>query len=177
MNKALLYSLPLLLLGIVSCKDKPKSKIIIAKKPIIVNPNTRPKTVGNTVRKNNISWVGGNYTVNITVKCDSSLPLASDGVNRYYDNRVNVNIMRSDATSFFNHTFSKSDFKTYIDTDIYDKGALLGIIFEKVEGNNLKLAATIGNPDRSSDEFEPLEITVGHLGNISIAKSDNMETE
>ena len=177
MNKAIIYSLPLLIFVFASCKDKPKSNIIIAHKPIVVTTQHKPLVIGDVVRNSNISWVGGKYAVKVTVKCDTSLPLATDGVTRYYDNRVNINIIRSDGSSFFNHTFTKSDFKNYVDSNYYTHGALIGIILEKVEGDNLKFAASIGNPDRSIDDFASLDITVSHLGGISIAKSNNEESE
>ncbi len=177
MNKAIIYSLALLLVGTTSCKDKPQSNIIIAHKPIVVTTQHKPRVIGDVVRNSNINWVGGKYTVRVTVKCDTSLPLATDGETRYYDNRVNINIIRSDGSSFFNHTFTKSDFKNYVDTNYYKNGALIGIILEKAEGENLKFAASIGNPDRSIDDFASIDITVSHLGGISIAKSNNEESE
>ena len=165
MKKAIIYSLPLLIVGLASCKDKPQSNIIIAHKPLVVTHHS------------DISWVGGKYTVRVTVKSDTSLPLATDGVTSYYDNRVNINIIRSDGSSFFNHTFTKSDFKNYVDANYYEHGALIGIIFEKAEGDNLKFAASIGNPDRSIDDFASLDITVSHIGGISISTSNNEESE
>ncbi len=177
MNKAIIYCLPLLLAGLASCKDKPQSNIIIAHKPVVVTSQHKPRAIGDVVRNSNINWVGGKYTVKVTVKCDTSLPLATDGVTNYYDNRVNINIIRSDGSSFFNHTFTKSDFKSHVDSHFYEHGALIGIIFEKVEGENLKFAASIGNPDSSIDDFASLDITVSHLGGISISTSNNEESE
>lgn len=177
MNKAIIYCLPLLLVGIASCKDKPQSNIIIAHKPVVVTKQHKPRVIGDVVRNSNISWVGGKYTVKVTVKCDTSLPLATDGMTKYYDNRVNINIVRSDGSSFFNRTFTKTDFKNYVDANYYEHGALIGIILEKVDGENLKFAASIGNPDRSIDDFASLDITVSHLGGISIATSNNEESE
>lgn len=169
--------MPLLLVGVASCKDKPQSNIIIAHKPVTVVSQHKPRAIGDVVRSSNISWVGGKYTVKVTVKCDTSLPLATDGVTSYYDNRVNINIIRSDGSSFFNRTFTKADFKNYVDANYYEHGALIGIILEKVDGENLKFAASIGNPDRSIDDFASLDITVSHLGGISIASTNNEESE
>lgn len=177
MNKAIIYCLPLLLVGLASCKDKTQSNIIIAHKPVIVATQHKPRAIGDAVRTSNISWVGGKYTVKVTVKCDTSLPLATDGVTRYYDNRVNISIIRSDGSSFFNRTFTKSDFKNYVDARFYDHGALIGIVFEKAEGENLKFAASIGNPDCSIDDFASLDIAVSHLGGVSISTSNNEESE
>lgn len=175
MNKAIIYSLPLLIVGLASCKDKPQSNIIIAHKPLVVTHQAKPRAIGDVVRNSDISWVGGKYTVRVTVKSDTSLPLATDGVTSYYDNRVNINIIRSDGSSFFNHTFTKSDLKNYVDANYYEHGALIGIILEKAEGDNLKFAASIGNPDRSIDDFASLDITVSHIGGISISTSNNEE--
>ncbi len=177
MNKAMIYSLPLLLVCITSCKDKPRSNIIIAHKPVVVPIQNKPRAIGDAVRNSSISWVGGKYTVKITVKCDTSLPLATDGATSYYDNRVNISIIRSDGFPFFNHTFTKSDFKNYVDANYYEHGALIGIILEKVDGENLEFAASVGNPDRSIDDFASLDITINHLGGISIASSNNEESE
>ena len=159
----MIYSLPLLLVCITSCKDKPRSNIIIAHKPVVVPIQNKPRAIGDAVRNSSISWVGGKYTVKITVKCDTSLPLATDGATSYYP--------------FFNHTFTKSDFKNYVDANYYEHGALIGIILEKVDGENLEFAASVGNPDRSIDDFASLDITINHLGGISIASSNNEESE
>ncbi len=172
MNKAILYSLPLLFLGIVSCKDKPRSNIIIAHRPIVVQQN-KPQVIGDAVRNNIIDWVGGKYTVRVSIKCDTSLPLATDGSTKYYDNRVNINILRADGSSFFNRTFTKSDFKLYVDDDYYNDGALIGIVFDKVEGESLKFAVSVGSPDKTTDEFVPLELTVNHVGGVSISRASD----
>lgn len=177
MKKVLLYSLlPMLFIGATSCKEKRQSDIIIARKPVVIK-KSRPQVIGDAVRNTRINWVGGTYTVRVTVRCDTSLPLASDGDTKYYDNRVNIHISRSDGSSFFDRTFTKSDFSGYVDKAYFEDGALLGIVFNKVEGESLKFAASIGNPDRSSDEFVPLEIVVSHLGRLSIQKSSDMDDE
>ncbi len=173
MKKAILYCLPLLFSGLCSCKDKPQSNIIIVHPPVAARQQ-KPQAIGDGTHSDNISWVGSRYTVKVSTKCDTSLPLASDGAAKYYDNRVNISILRSDGTSFFNRTFTKSDFKPYVDDNYYKDGALIGIVFDKVEGESLKFAVSVGNPDKTTDEFVPLELSVSHLGGIAIAK---VETE
>lgn len=176
MKKAILYCMPLLFLGVVSCKDKPQSNIIIAHRPVVVKQQ-KPQAIGDAERTSNISWVGSKYTVKVSVKCDTSLPLATDGSTKYYDNRVNISILRADGTSFFNRTFTKSDFKPYVDDNYYDGGALLGIVFDKVDGELLKFAVSVGNPDKTTDEFVPLELTVNHVGGASIEKANNEDEQ
>lgn len=176
MKKAILYCLPLLFLGVVSCKDKPQSNIIIAHRPMVVHQQ-KPQVIGDAVRTSNISWVGSKYTVKVSIKCDTSLPLATDGSTKYYDNRVNISILRADGSSFFNRTFTKSDFKPYVDDSYYDGGALIGIVFDKVAGESLKFAVSVGNPDKTTDEFIPLELTVSHVGGASIEKANNEDEQ
>ncbi|MGN1254132.1 MAG: DUF4738 domain-containing protein [Prevotella sp.] len=176
MKKAILYCLPLLFLGVVSCKDKPQSNIIIAHRPMVVHQQ-KPQVIGDAVRTSNISWVGSKYTVKVSIKCDTSLPLATDGSTKYYDNRVNISILRADGSSFFNRTFTKSDFKPYVDDSYYDGGALIGIVFDKVAGESLKFAVSVGNPDKTTDEFIPLELTVSHVGGVSIEKANNEDEQ
>lgn len=168
--------MPLLFLGVVSCKDKPQSNIIIAHRPVVVKQQ-KPQAIGDAVRNSNINWVGSKYTVRVSVKCDTSLPLATDGTTKYYDNRVNISILRADGSSFFNRTFTKSDFKPYVDDSYYDGGALIGIVFDKVVGESLKFAVSIGNPDKTTDEFVPLELTVNHIGGVSIVKATTEEDQ
>lgn len=168
--------MPLLFLGVVSCKDKPQSNIIIAHRPVVVKQQ-KPQAIGDAVRNSNINWVGSKYTVKVSVKCDTSLPLATDGTTKYYDNRVNISILRADGSSFFNRTFTKSDFKPYVDDSYYDGGALIGIVFDKVVGESLKFAVSIGNPDKTTDEFVPLVLTVNHIGGVSIVKATTEEDQ
>lgn len=175
MKKAILYSLPLLL-GIVSCKDKPQSNIIIAHRPMVVQQQ-KPQVIGDAIRASNINWVGSRYTVKVRVKCDTSLPLATDGAVKYYDNRVNISILRADGSSFFNRTFTKSDLGPYVDDTYYEDGALIGIVFDKVDGESLKFAVSVGNPDKTTDEFVPLELTISHLGDVAIEKATNEDDQ
>ena len=151
MKKAILYCLPLLFLGVVSCKDKPQSNIIIAHRPMVVHQQ-KPQVIGDAVRTSNISWVGSKYTVKVSIKCDTSLPLATDGSTKYYDNRVNISILRADGSSFFNRTFTKSDFKPYVDDSYYDGGALIGIVFDKVAGESLKFAVSIEKANNEDEQ-------------------------
>ena len=125
---------------------------------------------------NQIKWMGGSYKIEINLKADTSLPLTSDGVDKFYDNRVSIRILRSDGSEFFSGTFTKQNFKPYVDSSYYKNGALLGIVFDKVNGNLLRFAASVGSPDMSSDEYVPLVLTVNKLGTVSIAKDQEADT-
>ena len=47
---------------------------------------------------------------------------------------------------------------------------MLGVVFNKADGDNLLFAASIGSPDRLSDEYIPMIVTLSRMGNLSIKK-------
>ena len=158
-----------------SCKKKNDSNVIIVQKPIVVKARSPQKT-GDASSVHQIKWMGGSYKIENNLKADTSLPLTSDGVDKFYDNRVSIRILRSDGAEFFSGTFTKQNFKPYVDSSYYKNGALLGIVFDKVNGNLLRFAASVGSPDMSSDEYVPLVLTVNKLGTVSIAKDQEADT-
>lgn len=164
----------LILVSAVSCKEKKNDDIIITRKPIIMKQH-KPKRIGDAKQSKTVSWLGSQYAVTVSTKADTSLPLATDGVTKYYDNSITLHIDRADGTMFFDRTFTKSDFKSCVDNAYYKDGALLGIVFDKADGNSLKFAVSVGNPDKSSDEFVPIELKVGNLGGVSMEKSSDEE--
>lgn len=163
------------LLTLTGCEKKKPTNIIITKKPQVVKPS-KPKPMGDYSQKRKMEWVGNEYTVVSTVKADPSLPLAADGTTRYFDNRITVEVLRRDSTSFFKRTFQKEDFHQYVDDIYYKHGALLGIVFVKAEGNTLLFAASVGNPDKSSDEYVPLVLKIDNFGNVTISKDTQLDT-
>ena len=155
-------------LTLSSCKKKTTSNVIIVKKPVEVK-SKKPQKIGDATSVNTVKWQGNTYKIETSIKADTTLPLASDGTSEFYDNRVNVRILRSDGSEFFAGSFTKSNFKSYVDESYYKNGALLGIVFDNV-GNQLRFAASVGSPDKSSDEYVPLVLTVNNLGTVSISK-------
>ena len=107
---------------------------------------------------------------------DTSLPIVSDGVQKFFDNRVKVRIIRKDGTDFFNKTFSKSNFLSYLSSSLGKNGALLGVVFDRAEGDYVYFAASIGSPDKSSDEYVPLIVRVSRFGDVYISKDTMLDT-
>ncbi len=163
-------------LTVASCSEKKKDNIIITKKkPTIVKP-AKPKKMGDYTQSRTVEWLGNKYTVESKLMADESLPLATDGAAKYYDNRVSLRIMRADGSEFFKRTFAKTDFEKYVDNIYYKSGALLGIVYVETSDNVLTFAASVGNPDKSSDEYVPLVLKVDRFGNVSISKDTQMDT-
>jgi len=87
-----------------------------------------------------------------------------------------VKVVRPDGSEFFCKTFKKEDFASQTTEDYLKKSAMLGIVFEKAEGDNLIFAASVGSPDVLSDEYIPLVITLSRMGNVNIQKDTRLDS-
>lgn len=161
--------------GVAACTSKPKSNDIITKKPVKEAPKPT-QTMGDYSQNRSAEWLGGTYTVSVERKADRQLPLAEDeSGNKYYDNRITVSILRSDGSEFFKRAFTKADFTDYV-ADDYKDGGLLGIVFDHAEGESLCFAASVGSPDKMSDNYVPLILKVSRTGGVTIAKDTRLDT-
>ena len=93
----------------------------------------------------------------------------------FIDNRVKVTISSSDGSVFFNRTFTKASFNSYIDDGFRKNGILEGFVFDKVEGNEVRFACSVSLPQ--SDEYIPLVLAVTRTGSISIARDTRLDAE
>jgi hypothetical protein len=159
-----------------ACSEKKQSNIIIAKKQPIIVKASKPRKMGDYEQSRSVVWLGSKYTVESKLGADSTLPLAYDGPTKYYDNRIQIRVVRADGSVFFTRSFQKSDFKSYVDNYYYENGALLGVVYVKAEGNHLVFAASVGNPDKSSDEYVPMVLKISNLGAVSITKDTQLDT-
>jgi hypothetical protein len=160
---------------LASCGGKKEKTDIIARKPIVVRAK-ETRAMGDHRESRKVQWIGASYTVDTEFKADKSLPLISDGEQKYYDNRATVKILRKDGTVFFNRTFSKADFINQIDAS-YKDGALLGVVYDKCDSDNMYFAASVGSPDKSSDEYVPLVVKISRFGDVSIKKDATLDTQ
>lgn len=172
-TKILPLSAALLLLA--SCKETKKDNNVIAQKQVYA-PKKKVQTIGDYSQSKIVEWNGGQYTISVKREADKSLPQIDDGAGtKYYDNKISLTIKRSDGTVFFEKSFAKSDFESHIDPS-YRSGALLGIVFDKVDGGDLQFAASVGSPDKTSDEYIPLLLRINKYGQTSISKDTQLDT-
>ncbi len=170
---AICLMLPFLLMA-TSCEKKKESTVIIAKSSKLAPTSSKPTATGNKHNTQKVEWLGRQYTVETTLTADTTLQLASDGTQRYYDNRAGLRITRPDGSEFFKHQFTKNELKKYIEPSYYTDGALLGMVFLKADGQLLRFVATVGNPDMASDESQTVMVTVDNFGNLRIQKDDSL---
>lgn len=174
-RKNLAISLPLAMLLAMSCKDEKKPENIIVKKaPVAVKKSVQ--SMGDNKTERDVEWLGATYHITIERTADKDLPLAKDGQgNKYYDNRVSLLITRPHGSEFVRRTFSKADFASYV-KGTNSEGALLGIVFDRADGETLRFAASVGSPDRMSDEYVPLVLTVSRTGGVKISEDTQLDT-
>lgn len=178
MKKEKLILSTLALLSLVSCGKKEETK------DIIIEPTVQeaPKTVGTQQMEEMdfeqvVQWIGADYKVIVHRAADESLPKATDETGvKYYDNKINIRIVRSDGSEFFNRTFSKSDFSAQLDDKTRKNGALLGLMYSKTEGNNIIFEGSVGSPDQVSEDFIPVVVKLNRMGSLSISRGTIIDT-
>lgn len=179
MTKQILHFLlmGLMLLGISACKQEKKSKDIITK--IVPKPKlpSGPQQMSDFQYEKKIEWLGNTYTIRIRRFADKSLAMVHEEDGRkYYDNKIQLNILRQDGSTFYDRTFTKDDFREFTNNQYGKNGALVGFMFDRAEGNILYFGASVGSPDPNSDEYMPMDVTIDNMSHIRITKATQLDT-
>ena len=87
-----------------------------------------------------------------------------------------LKVDREDGTQFLHREFTKNDFSAHVDAGYLDNSALVGIVYDKIDGDNLTFAVSVGSPDKSSDDYVPLLIKIGRTGSVSVSKDTRLDT-
>ena len=163
-----------LALLVAACSQKKKSDDIIAKKPEPTKPQA-PIRMQDYQQSTDIKWLERNYQVQINRTPDDSLRMVKDETGqKFVDNRISLRIVRADGSVAFNRTFTKAAFDQLLDDDYRQTGILEGLVFDKVDGNNVVLAASVCHPQ--TDEYIPLVVTVSNLGDVNIKLDTQLDT-
>lgn len=179
MNKATLYGLSFsfMLLGLVACKEEKKSQDIITH---IVKQKPRPKGTqqqSDFTYTKQVEWKGDSLKISIHRYPDRDLQLAVDeDGQKYYDNKVDVKITRSDGSTFFEKTFSKNDFRSLL-TDYYaEKSAFVGFMYNTTKNDYLCFGASVGSPNANSDDYMPFDVLIDAKGKFSVRKAITLDS-
>ena len=167
------------LLSLQACKEKKADDVIITSLPMEeVKKPLETQRVGDYDQTTPVEWGGATYQVAVSRIADESLPVVEDGQGvSYYDNRINVRVVRSDGSEFFARSFTKGDFVEEVPQAFRKNSVLLGIVFDHAEGNHLIFAASVGSPDKTSDEYVPLVMKLSKQGGVSISRDTQLDTE
>ena len=174
MKKIQLLAVLLMAVLAISCSKKKESKDIIVPTAEVVKPKA-PISMQPYNQQQEVKWLDKSYQVIINRVADDSLQMVQDETGqKFVDNRITLRVIRADGSVFFKKVFTKGNFDAQLDDDYRKTGILEGLVFDKVDGNNLVFAGSVSHPQ--TDEYIPLVVTVSNFGNISIKRDDQMDT-
>lgn len=164
-----------LLLAASSCGNKKeKDDVIIVSKTEAKTPGA-PISMQDYNQQKDIVWNGKNVHSNVSRHPDKSLPTVKDETGQeFVDNTITLSITQEDGKVIINKTFTKADFNAFIGKDYQEKGVLEGFVFDKVEGNTLRYAASVCHPQ--TDEYMPLLIYIAPNGSIRVEQDNQLDT-
>ena len=174
MKKIQLLAALLMAVLAISCGKKKESKDIIVPTAEVVKPKA-PISMQPYSQQQEVAWLDKSYQVCINRVADDSLRMVQDETGqKFVDNRITLRVVRADGSVFFKKVFTKSTFDAQLDDDYRQTGILEGLVFDKVDGNNLVFAGSVSHPQ--TDEYIPLVVTVSNFGNVTIKRDDQMDT-
>ncbi len=174
MKKIQLLAALLMAVIAISCGKKKESKDIIVPSVEVVKPKA-PISMQPYNQQQEVKWLDKSYQVFIDRVADDSLRMVQDETGqKFVDNRITLRVIRADGSVFFKKVFTKSSFDAQLDEDYRQTGILEGLVFDKVDGNNLIFAGSVSHPQ--TDEYIPLVVTVSNFGNVTIKRDDQMDT-
>jgi hypothetical protein len=138
----------LLMAGLLatSCAQKKKNDDIIVKRVETPKP-TGPIRMQEYNQTKDIQWLHKDYQVEVKRVADDSLSMVKDEYGQQFvDNRITIRVLRSDGSVFFDQTFTKAAFENFLDDDYRQTGILEGLVFDKVDGQQLVFAASVCHP-------------------------------
>lgn len=175
MNKIHIFLMALVACVLLSaCGEKKKSDNIIAPRVVEAVPQ-EPVKMQEYTDERSVDWLGKSYHVAIHRHASDSLPMVKDETGQeFVDNVFSLVVSRADGSIFFNRKFTKKDVVNYIDENYRKSGVFEGLVFDRAEGDDLILAASVGLPQ--TDEYIPLVIRLSRMGQISIQRDTQMDT-
>ncbi len=138
----------------------------------VVEESVTPETLSLQTFTNSDSIIvnGIKYIYKFKFALSDSLPVITNSMNqKYYDNYVDLTIMRNNKT-IFNKRFTKNTFKSIIPSKFFQTSALVGFNFNfnKMDKHDaFYFVASVGDPDPSSEMNFPIELTISPDFNVS----------
>ena len=161
-------------IGMTACSEKKKSDNIITRKEVKKEP-AAPIKMQEYNQTTETSLGGSEMTCFVHRAPDDSLAMVKDETEQaYYDNVIELKITRANGGVFFQKTFTKASFDSFLDNDYRHTGILEGLVFDKAEGGLLRFAASVSHPN--TDEYIPILIKIDRNGNMSMERDVNLDT-
>lgn len=104
--------------------------------------------------------------------CDSLGVVKSEVGGSYVNNQIELKVS-CEGNVIFHKTFTKNSFASYADPKYLDESVLEGIVFDRVEGDNIIFAGSIGDPQ--IDMYDPFSLKLSTSGSLTIEKVTGMD--
>jgi hypothetical protein len=156
-----------------ACKEKKQPDDVITANYTVQRPKA-PISMPADSQRVDVKWLGKPYVVKIVRVPVDSLTVTDEIGQKYIDNKIKLDIIRQDGSSFASRTFTKHAFSSYLQEVFRREGVLGSIRFEEVVGQMLKFSVVVGLPDAIDDVFIPLEMTIDSDGGLGIRQTDDM---
>lgn len=162
-------------LTLAGCSKKKQVKTIMVPKQEVQHvSDTIIRLEGLTYDKP-VTWGQSTYNIHIVRQSDDSLAVVRDEIgNRYYDNRISIKVTREDGSTFFDRTFTKKSFASCL-PESYEQSALMGLVFDRSDDDNLYFAGSVGSPDQESDDYVPVLVVVNRKGEMKIQRDTELD--
>lgn len=158
----------------VGCGQKKTTGDIItrkAAKPVV----SSPVRMQEYSQEKALDWGGSTVTCKIRRTACDSLPMVKDETGqKFVDNAISLSITRGDGSQILARTFTKASFNAALDDDYRRTGILEGLVFDRIEGGNLRFAASVCHPQ--TDEYIPLVVEVSRSGQVNVSRDTQLDT-
>lgn len=170
----MIWALMAVAVVMAACGEKKKSENTIVE--TIETPKVQsPVRMQDYTDERDVDWIGKVYHVAIHRQPSDSLPMVKDETGQQFvDNVFTLSVSRADGSVFFSRVFTKKAVASYLDDDYRSTGIFEGLVFDRVDGDNLIFAASVGHPQ--TDEYIPLVITLTRMGDLSVKRDVDMDT-
>ncbi len=122
-----------------------------------------------------LDWNGSTVMCKIRRTACDSLPMVKDETGqKFVDNAISLSIIRGDGSQLLARTFTKASFNAALDDDYRRTGILEGLVFDRIEGGNLRFAASVCHPQ--TDEYIPLVVEVSRSGQVNVSRDTQLDT-
>lgn len=82
-----------------------------------------------------------------------------------------------DGKDLLRRDFTKDDFRKYVGDEYAKNNVLLGVVFDRVDDDFIYFAASVGSPDKMSDEYIPLVVRFSYRNfKLDIYRDTTLDT-
>ena len=162
-------------LAVTGCKEKKQSDDIIVTTRKEAPKPSAPVRMQPYSDKRDVQWLGKTYQVAVHRTSSDSLRMVKDEYGqKFIDNQVSVMVRRADGSTAISKRFTKANFEQYLDEGFRKSGILEGLVFDKVDDQQLVFAASVSLPQ--TDEYIPLVVRIDNFGYVAIKRDSEMDT-